>query len=119
MIRRICAVFTSAMLVAGVSHAANGDAAPSTRTDSKVTMATAAPGVGFQRLQTFMGYAEGECMEPRASKRIAQARADLQDRAAAAGADYVRVIGVGSIDQRGLCIDDFFRVTGVGYMRTE
>lgn len=63
------------------------------------------------------GYAEGECDGPRAERSLVQARADLRQRAAARGAEHVRVLGVGPLANRGHCQDDAFRVTGVPYVQ--
>jgi hypothetical protein len=84
-----------------------------------VQLTTEHPGTGYRRMSQMTGYAEGECQGPRAERSLSQARSDLRERAAASGADYVRVLGVGPLANRGGCQDDTYRVSGVPYVKTD
>jgi len=80
-----------------------------------VRLATEAPGEGYTEMRSITGYAEGECQSPLADEHRAEALADLRQRAAATGADHVKVIGSGALAERGFCATDIYRVSGIGY----
>ena len=75
------------------------------------------PGPGFERMGTKTGFADGNCQGPRADTTRSSALDSLRERATASGADYVKVVGSGPMDERGMCANDVFRVSGVTYGR--
>lgn len=80
-------------------------------------LATEDPGTGFERMGTKTGFADGNCQGPRADATRSSALDSLRERASASGADYVKVVGSGPMDERGMCANDVFRVSGVTYGR--
>jgi len=80
-----------------------------------VRLTTEKPGNGYQRVARINAYYEAGCQDPRADEHKTEAFANLRQQAASNGADYVEVVGSGPLEERGVCADDLFRVTGVAY----
>ncbi|MFO8008487.1 MAG: SHOCT domain-containing protein [Candidatus Brocadiia bacterium] len=88
-------------------------------TEDTVELASEGPGSGFERTGTKTGFADGNCQGPRADAAREAALTSLRERASASGADYVKVVGSGPMEERGMCANDVFRVSGVTYKRAE
>lgn len=99
------------------SVGANRSGADPTNPDS-VTIADRPPGSDYRSLGKVSGYARGNCKGPQATQQRSEAVDNLRKRAAADGADYVRVNGSGTIADRGVCTtDDVYRITGTAYTK--
>ncbi len=98
----------------GLGASGSPQAAPTAA--SEVVIGTEPPDFDARSTGRHRGIARANC---NSNSSVEEARQEalelLRRRAANNGADYIRLTGSGSIDERGSCLDGFFRLDGVGF----
>ena len=80
-----------------------------------VEIGTETPDSGSEQLARIAGHGFGQCKRTKSNRAWRSARAALRNSAAEHGADYVRLLGVGPLEDRGICTDDVARFSGIAY----
>ena len=90
------------------------DAAERVRT---MEVSTEVPQVGARQTGRHRGMARTDCNDDNdVQAAYSRALEDLRIKAANDGADCLRVLGSGPLDERGFCTDDYYRLNGVGFL---
>lgn len=93
----------------------NSDASEATPL-SELEVGTEAAPRGYEQLGRYSGDVRTRCVTAGdREEAFERALERMREQASADGATYLRVLGTGSLEDRGVCDDDVFRITGLGF----
>lgn len=96
--------------------AAMTESSASAVTTAGLTVGVDDPEAFSRQVGRYTTYARTDCNSNRERRAaFAETLAKLQDNASNDGADYLRVLGTGALETRGLCHNDMFQLTGVAF----
>lgn len=82
----------------------------------ELTVGTSTPDTFSRQLGRYTTYARTDCNNDRDQRAAFVETLDkLKGNAVEDGADYLRVLGTGELESRGLCHNDMFQLTGVAF----